>query len=44
MPDRKPGAKYATDLHRQTLAAVLHLCGVVLLINAWLVSQQIIHF
>jgi hypothetical protein len=30
--------------HRQMLFAVLYLCGVVLLINAWLVSQQLVHF
>jgi hypothetical protein len=32
------------DHHRQTLLAVLYLCSVVLLINAWLVSQQVVSF
>jgi len=32
------------DQHRQTLLAVLYLAGVLLLINAWLVSQQLISF
>ena len=32
------------DQHRQMLAAVLYLCGVLLIINAWLVSQQIVSF
>jgi hypothetical protein len=30
--------------HRHALPAVLYLCGVVLLINAWLVSQQMVSF
>lgn len=44
MPYRKRRVKVATDHHRQTLLAVLYLCGVVLTINAWLVSQQLISF
>ena len=48
MPHRKPHAKAVTahrrDPHRQMLAAVLYLCGVVLVINAWLVSQNILSF
>ena len=43
MPYRKHQVKAATqqrDHHRQMLLAVLYFCGVVLLINAWLVSQQ----
>ena len=48
MPHRKRHPKVAThqhrDHHRQMLLAVLYLCGVVLLINAWLVSQQLVSF
>ncbi|MCB1722251.1 MAG: hypothetical protein H6953_14430 [Chromatiaceae bacterium] len=47
MPLRKHQAKVATqhrDHHRQMLLAVLYLCGVVLLVNAWLVSQQLVSF
>lgn len=48
MPHRKRHIKAATaqarDHHRQMLLAVLYLCGVVLLINAWLVSQQVVLF
>jgi hypothetical protein len=48
MSHRKRHAKVAThhhrDHHRQMLFAVLYLCGVVLLINAWLVSQQLVSF
>jgi hypothetical protein len=48
MPHRKRHAKVATgqhrDHHRQLLLAVLYLCGVVLLVNAWLVSQQLLVF
>lgn len=48
MPHRKRHERVATDHHRdhhrQTLLAVLYLCGVVLLINAWLVSQQLVSF
>jgi hypothetical protein len=48
MPHRKRHAKAVTahyrDHHRQTLGAVLYLCGVVLVINAWLVSQNIVSF
>ncbi|MCB1787904.1 MAG: hypothetical protein H6953_02315 [Chromatiaceae bacterium] len=47
MPNRKRHTRVAQlhkDHHRQTLLAVLYLCGVVLLINAWLVSQQLISF
>ncbi len=48
MPHRKRHARVVTDNHRdhhrQMLAAVLYLCGVVLVINAWLVSQNIVSF
>ena len=49
MPHRKRHAKTVTaahqrDHHRQMLAAVLYLCGVLLVINAWLVSQNIVSF
>lgn len=48
MPHRKRQAKVVTDHprdhHRQMLLAVLYLCGVLLLINAWLVSQQLVSF
>jgi hypothetical protein len=48
MPHRKRLVKTAThqhrDHHRQVLLAVLYLCGVLLLINAWLVSQQLVSF
>jgi hypothetical protein len=48
MPHRNRHSKTATapqrDHHRQMLAAVLYLCSVVLLINAWLVSQNVIRF
>jgi hypothetical protein len=48
MPHRNRQVKTASapqrDHHRQMLLAVLYLCGVVLLINAWLVSQQVVTF
>lgn len=47
MPFRKSHSKVATDHrrdHHQLLIAVLYLCGVVLVINAWLVSQQMLSF
>lgn len=48
MQDRKPEIKVATqpqrDHHRHMLLAVLYLAGVLLLINAWLVSQQVVTF
>lgn len=48
MPHRKrlikTAAPHHRDQHRQMLAAVLYLCGVLLVINAWLVSQQIVSF
>jgi hypothetical protein len=48
MPNRKRHVRLAAapqrDQHRQMLAAVLYLCTVVLLINAWLVSQNLISF
>jgi len=48
MPHRKRHAKAVTehhrDPHRQMLAAVLYLCGVLLVINAWLVSHNIVSF
>lgn len=48
MPHRNRQTKISSDHHRdhhrQMLLAVLYLCGVVLIINAWLVSQQVISF
>jgi|GEM_PF-4673525 len=48
MPHRKHPLKtmpaHPRDHHRQMLLAVLYLCAVVLIINAWLVSQQLIAF
>lgn len=48
MPHRKRHVKIAADHqrdhHRQMLLAVLYLCGVLLMINAWLVSQQVVSF
>lgn len=44
MPHRKRHARAATIHHRHMLLAVLYLCGVILLINAWLVSQQMVSF
>lgn len=48
MPHRNRRVKTATatqrDHHRQLLLAVLYLCSVVLFINAWLVSQQVVSF
>lgn len=44
MPHRKRHARAIADQHRQTLLAVLYLASVLLLINAWLVSQQLISF
>jgi hypothetical protein len=48
MPRRKRRAKsvavHHRDQHSQMLLAILYLCGVLLLINAWLVSQQLISF
>jgi hypothetical protein len=48
MPHRKRHTKavadHHRDQHRQMLLAVLYLCAVLLLINAWLVSQQLISF
>lgn len=49
MPYRKRRPKVATehshrDPHRQMLLAALYLGGVILLINAWLVSQQLLSF
>ena len=48
MPHRKRHARVAADQHRdhhrQMLVAVLYLCSVVLVINAWLVSQNVITF
>jgi hypothetical protein len=48
MPHRKrhvrAAAGHPRDHHRQMLLAVLYLCGVLLLINAWLVSQQLVSF
>jgi hypothetical protein len=48
MPNRKRHVRAAAashrDHHRQMLGAVLYLCTIVLLINAWLVSQNLINF
>jgi len=47
MRHRKRRGKVAVqhrDQRRQMLLAVLYLCGVLLLINAWLVSQQLLRF
>ena len=47
MRHRKRRGKVAVqhrDHRRQMLLAVLYLCGVLLLINAWLVSQQLLRF
>ena len=47
MPHRKRHSKTLSDHrdhHRQMLAAVLYLCGVVLVLNAWLVTQNIVSF
>ncbi len=40
MRNRKPKVKAATSHHRQTLFALLYLAGVILLFNAWLVTQH----
>jgi putative copper export protein len=40
MPYRKRQPRVATTHQRQTLPAVLYLGGVLLIINAWLVTQQ----
>ena len=44
MPYRKRHTRLATDHQRHLLLAVLYLAGVILLINAWLVSQQLVSF
>ncbi|MGD8956058.1 MAG: hypothetical protein PVJ03_01900 [Chromatiaceae bacterium] len=44
MPHRRRHPRVATIHHRHTLPVVLYLCGLVLLINAWLVSQQMVNF
>jgi hypothetical protein len=44
MPNRKRRARLASGHHRQTLPAVLYLSGAVLILNAWLVTQQIFSF
>ena len=44
MPFWKRRVKVATGLQRPALPAVLYLLGVLLVLNAWLVSQQIIRF
>jgi len=47
MPHRKRHVRVAAqqrDHHRQALLAVLYLSALALLINAWLVSQQVIRF
>lgn len=48
MPHRKRHNKITAmhhrDSHRHLLTAVLTLCGIVLIVNAWLVSQQIVTF
>jgi len=48
MPHRNRRARavavHRRDRHSQMLLAIRYLCGVLLLINAWLVSQQLISF
>ena len=44
MSYRKRDPKSAPVQHRQTLLAVLFLAGMLLIINAWLVSQQLLSF
>jgi len=48
MPRRKRHARATAaqhrDHHRQALHAVLYLSAVLLLVNAWLISQQVIRF
>ena len=47
MPHRKRRVKAAAAHnreHHQLLLAVLYLSGVVLAINAWLVTQQLVSF
>jgi hypothetical protein len=48
MPNRKRHPRVVAepqrDHHRHLLAAVLYLCGVLLVINAWLVSQNLLSF
>jgi len=48
MPCRKRQSRVAAAHHRdhqrQTLLTVLSLCALALLVNAWLVSQQLISF
>lgn len=44
MPYRKRRARVAAGHHRLTLRAVLYLSGAVLILNAWLVSQQPLSF
>jgi hypothetical protein len=48
MRNRKTEVKVAVqpqrDHHRHMLLAVLYLAGVLLLVNAWLVSQQVVTF
>ena len=44
MPHRKHQTRLAADHHRHMLLAVLYLGGVILLINAWLISQQLLSF
>ncbi len=39
MRTRRPPVKVATGRHRPMLAAVLTLSGLLLILNAWLVSQ-----
>jgi hypothetical protein len=44
MPYRKRRARVAAGHHRLSLPAVLYLAGAVLILNAWLVSQQVLSF
>lgn len=44
MPYRKRHTRVTTAHHRQALPAVLYLGGILLLLNAWLVSQQLLRF
>jgi len=44
MPYRKRRPRAAAGHHRLTLPAVLYVAGAVLILNAWLVSQQVLSF
>jgi hypothetical protein len=44
MPYRKRRARVAAGHHRLALPTALFLAGALLVINAWLVSQQVLSF